>query len=145
MTTSLRAARGICTSVLLAVACGRDSAPESRVPNRPPIFPDSVRIETEAVIERDGRRNVTGAVTTVRIAGVTDPDGDSLTYRWEGSRFNGDTLVPVTLDAYGPMAKFRSGVMMGQAAGGLLRLTVTDPAGALAVKEICVSGGGFNC
>lgn len=131
--------------VLLAIsACGGDAA-EQRGPNRPPAFPDEMGIESGSVIEYDAMRNVTGAVTTVRIAGATDPDGDSLTYSWEGSRFNGDTLVPVTLDAYGPMAKFRSGVMMGEAAGGLLRVTVTDPAGASAVKEICVSGGGFSC
>ena len=131
--------------LLLAIAaCGGETA-EQRGPNRPPAFPDSMRIESRSVIEYDGMRNVTGAVTTVRIIGAADPDGDSLTYSWEGSRFNGDTLVPVTLDAYGPMAKFRSGVMMGEAAGGLLRVTVTDPAGASAVKEICVSGGGFTC
>lgn len=133
-----------CT-LLVVAACGRDSTPEARGPNRPPLFPDSLRIESGSVIERDGRQNVTGAVTTVRISGVTDPDGDSLTYRWEGSRFNGDTLVPVALDAVGPTARFRTGVILDEAAGGLLRLTVTDPSGASAVKEICISGGGFSC
>jgi hypothetical protein len=104
-----------------------------------------MRVESGSVIERDGMGNVTGALTTVRIGGATDPDGDSLRYHWEGARFNGDTLVPVAIDAYGLSAKFRSGVIMGQSAGGVLRVTATDPAGSSATKEICLPGGGFSC
>ena len=133
--------------VLSAVACA-DSArekPAAAVPNRPPVFPDSIAVVIRSDIQRDGRGTITGAITTVTAGRAIDLDGDSLTYRWEGARFNGDTLVPVTLDADGLTAKFRSGVIMDEAAGGVLRITATDSKGNKAEKEICVPGGGFSC
>ena len=132
---------------LVVVACGGDPAKqEYRGPNRPPAFPESATFETTTQIERDARGRITGAVTTVTVhEGATDPDGDSLSYRWEGARFNGDTLIPVTLDADHLRARFRSGVIMDEAAGGVLRLIATDGKGNQAVKQICVAGGGFSC
>jgi hypothetical protein len=133
--------------VLSVMACA-DSArekPAVAVPNRPPVFPDSVQVAITTDIQRDGRGTVTGAITTVTAGRAIDLDGDSLSYKWEGARFNGDTLVPVTLDADGLTAKFRSGVIMNEAAGGVLRITATDSKGNKAEKEICVPGGGFSC
>ena len=133
--------------VLGMLACGDapSKTPAAGTPNRPPVFPDSIQIAVTTDIQRDGRGTVTGAITTVIAGRAIDLDGDSLTYKWEGARFNGDTLVPVTLDADGRTAKFRSGVIMNEAAGGVLRLTATDTKGNQAVKEICVAGGGFSC
>ena len=137
-------AAGIC-----AVACGKD-APQAdkapKPPNRPPAFPANLSYGTDATLEKDGRGNVIGAVTTLETtAQAIDPDGDSLSYRWEGLRYNGDTLLPMPLDADGFRVKFRSGVIMGQPAGGILRLIARDPAGHEAVAVFCISGGGFTC
>lgn len=128
------------------VACGGDSPPAEKPPNRAPAFPATPAFTSSTQLERDGRGVVTGAITTVTLTtGATDPDGDSLTYRWEGLRYNGDTLLPMTVDGDRARARFRSGVIMGQAAGGVLRLIVRDPSGQEAVAELCIPGGGFNC
>jgi len=132
--------------ILCVLACGEPAKEKpAAVPNRAPVFPDSIQVAIHSDIQKDGRGTVTGAITTVTAGRAIDPDGDSLTYSWQGSRFNGDTLVPVTLDADGLTAKFRSGVIMNEAAGGVLRLTATDSKGNTALKEICVPGGGFSC
>lgn len=134
------------TSLALAACGGEDAPPAERSPNRPPVFPAMLSSQTSSTLERDGRGVVIGAVTTLTTTSMaTDPDGDSITYRWEGVRYNGDTLLPTPLDTHGMRVRFRSGVIMGQAAGGILRLIARDPSGKEAVAEFCIPGGGFNC
>lgn len=143
------AVRTVLLTVALAVtaACGGDDAPPAeKPPNRAPVFPAPLAFQSSSTLERDGRGIVVGAMTTVTTTSVaTDADGDSLTYRWEGLRYNGDTLLPMPLDADGMRVKFRSGVIMGEAAGGILRLIARDPYGQEAVAQFCISGGGFTC
>jgi hypothetical protein len=132
--------------IALATACGGDSPPAEKPPKRPPAFPTVTSFTSNAELQRDGRGVVIGALTTVTTTSAAiDPDGDSLTYRWEGLRYNGDTLLPMTVDGDRGRATFRSGVIMDQAAGGILRLIARDPHGKEAVAQFCVPGGGFNC
>jgi hypothetical protein len=132
---------------LAATACGGKDAPPAEKPaNRPPAFPAALSYQSESEMQRDGRGTIVGAITTLTTTSrATDPDGDSLTYRWEGVRYNGDTLLPVTVDGDRARARFRSGVILGQAAGGILRLIARDPSGQEAVAQFCISGGGFSC
>ena len=133
-------------TALLVGACGKDAPPAEKPPNRPPVFPATLAYTSESEMQRDGRGTIVGAITTLTTTSVaTDPDGDSLSYRWEGLRYNGDTLLPMTVDGDRTRARFRSGVILGQAAGGVLRLIARDPSGKEAVAEFCISGGGFTC
>ena len=143
MTTS----RAIFFAAALLMACGSEPAKEVyHGPNRPPAFVQNDTLLITRQVERDVHGIVIGAVTTLELRqGAKDPDGDSVTYTWEGVRFNGDTLVPAQIAAGQLTMKFRSGVMMNEPAGGIMKVTASDPQGLKAVKEICVSGGGFKC
>jgi hypothetical protein len=132
--------------LVVASSCTTDARRADKPPNRAPEFPSSMSYTTSSTLEKDGRGLVIGAITSLETTShATDPDGDSLTYRWEGLRYNGDTLLPMPLDADGMRVKFRSGVIMGEPAGGVLRLIARDPSGKEAVTSFCISGGGFTC
>jgi hypothetical protein len=114
--------------------------------NRPPVFPESIRSESETEFDYDDRGLLVGAVTRLKTeARATDPDGDSVTHRWTGRLFTGDSLIPAQLEVSGDEVKWRTYILMGEPAGGIIYLIASDSWGDSASVRFCFQGGGFGC
>jgi hypothetical protein len=114
--------------------------------NRPPAFPESIHSESKTEFDYDDRGRLVGAVTRLKTeATATDPDGDSVTHRWTGWLFRGDSLIPAQLEVSGNEVKWRTCILMGEPGGGVIELIASDPWGDSAWVRFCFRGGGFGC
>lgn len=93
--------------------------------NRPPVFPGNLKYEFSTTFQRDGSGRLTGGLTTVTITTpATDPDGDAITYSWQGT--------VGTVQSSGLMAIWTVPAVNGSLQRGSLTVTASDGRGGTA-------------
>ena len=109
--------------------------------NRAPIFPDPFTVDMKTEFEYDNAGRVIDGVTTITIlTPAIDPDGDTLTYIWEGEEFNHRELTTFEskLEYDDLSAAWDRTIVLGEPASGTITVTVNDGRGGTVSHKFCI-------